>query len=350
MDRNTVLKAIRFERPDYIPMRFSVSGACFHSYPLEELFELLESHPMLCPGFVRPKLPITEEFYHPITRKDRPFVDDFGCIWETTIDGINGTVTKHPLDDWSKWDTYSFPDPSKCIGWGAIDWEKERGRVSRMKERGELVWKGLRHGHTFLQICDMRGYEEIIFDMEDEEPKLRDLLDKLLAYNEYIIQQYVDMGVDVIAYAEDLGMQYGPMLSPQNFRKYILPCYKKLIQPAKDKGINVHMHSDGDIRLLTSMLMECGVQIFNLQDLVNGIDWIKENLKGKVCIDLDIDRQKITPYGTPAEIDKLILEEVKQLGSKQGGLMMVYGLYPGVPLENAKAVMDAMEKYAFYYS
>jgi hypothetical protein len=29
---------------------------------------------------------------------------------------------------------------------------------------------------------------------------------------------------------------------------------------------------------------------------------------------------------------------------------MVYGLYPGTPIENAKAVFDAMEKYSGYYS
>jgi uroporphyrinogen-III decarboxylase len=29
---------------------------------------------------------------------------------------------------------------------------------------------------------------------------------------------------------------------------------------------------------------------------------------------------------------------------------MIYGLYPGVPLENVKALMDAMETYSFYYS
>ena len=49
-------------------------------------------------------------------------------------------------------------------------------------------------------------------------------------------------------------------------------------------------------------------------------------------------------------MDALVREEVEKLGSKQGGLMMIYGLYPGVPLENAKALMDAMEKYATYYS
>jgi hypothetical protein len=34
----------------------------------------------------------------------------------------------------------------------------------------------------------------------------------------------------------------------------------------------------------------------------------------------------------------------------KGGLMMTYGMYPGVPLENAAALMDAMEKYAGYYA
>ena len=85
-----------------------------------------------------------------------------------------------------------------------------------------------------------------------------------------------------------------------------------------------------------------------MQDLVNGIDWIAAHFRGKVCIDLDIDRQKITPYGIPAQIDALIREEIEKISCREGGLMMVYGLYPGVPLENVKALMDAMERYAFY--
>jgi len=93
-----------------------------------------------------------------------------------------------------------------------------------------------------------------------------------------------------------------------------------------------------------------GVEVINLQDLVNGIDWIAAKLKGKVCVDLDVDRQKITRFGTPRDVDRLIREEVEKLGSKAGGLMMVHGVYPGIPLENIKATMDAMEKYASYYA
>jgi uroporphyrinogen-III decarboxylase len=119
---------------------------------------------------------------------------------------------------------------------------------------------------------------------------------------------------------------------------------------ARDAGCIIHVHADGDLRLLIDDLLDCGIDVINLQDLVNGIDWIKENLSGKVCIDLDVDRQKVTVYGTPAEVDALVREEVEKLGGKQGGLMMIYGMYPGVPLENARALMDAMEKYATYYA
>ena len=41
---------------------------------------------------------------------------------------------------------------------------------------------------------------------------------------------------------------------------------------------------------------------YNLQDLVNGVDWIAEKFRGNICVDLDIDRQSITPFGTPDEI------------------------------------------------
>jgi hypothetical protein len=122
------------------------------------------------------------------------------------------------------------------------------------------------------------------------------------------------------------------------------------MQPAREAGCIVHMHSDGDIRTLVDDLIEGGVQVVNLQDLINGIDWIAARFAGRTCIDLDIDRQSITRFGTPAQIDALIREEVEQLGRREGGLMMVYGLYPGVPLENIEALMDAMTRYATFYS
>lgn len=347
--KENYIRAVRFETPDYIPMRFSINDSCWNHYPQEFLAELIESHPLIFQEIHKPKLP-----YHPVyknvARKDEPYTDDFGCVWKTVEDGITGTVISHPLENWEELNHYKIPNPEKVMGIGEIDWDAEALNIKKDKSAGKLIRRGLRHGHTFLQLCDIRGYQELLFDMTDEEPRLFRLIESVESFNLHIVEKYIALGADVITYAEDLGMQVGPMLSPEHFRTYIKPSYQRLMEPARAAGKIVHMHSDGDIRLLAEELIEGGVDIINLQDMVNGIDWIAGRFAGKVCVDLDIDRQFVTTRGTPKEIDELIREEVRKIGCRKGGLAMIYGLYTGLPLENVKAVADAMEKYALYYS
>lgn len=345
--KENYLRTVRFERPDYIPMGFYINESCWQNYPQDFLAEQIERHPLLFGGASAPALPYSPPF-NCNARKDHPYTDNFGCIWETTMDGITGTVVKHPLADWASFASYKAPNPDICNGLGGTDWDAFKKGIEQTPD--SLHIGGLRHGHTFLQLCDIRGYENLLFDMIDEEPKLWELIDLVEQFNLGIINHCLDCGVDVMTYAEDLGMQHGPMLSPDHFRKYIQPSYRRLIAPAKEKGLPIHMHSDGDIRTLADDIIDGGVEIINLQDLVNGIDWIQNKFAGRVCIDLDIDRQSITRFGTPKQIDDLILEEVTKLGSKQGGLMMIYGLYPGIPPENICALMDAMEKYMLYFN
>jgi uroporphyrinogen decarboxylase len=348
LDRNNYLKAVRFETPDYIPMNFHINGACFHHYPQEFLFEQMAAHRRLFPEFKQPGLPFWPDF-SPVARKDEPWLDDFGCLWSTTDDGITGTVVRHPLENLAGLGAYRFPDPEICTGIGPVSWLEVDRKIRQDREAGRLTGGGLRHGHTFLQLCDIRGYENLLLDMADEDERLDILIDGIEQFNRYGVHKYISFGVDLMEYPEDLGMQTGPMLSPELFRKYIKPSYQRLMKPARDNGILVHMHSDGDIRTLADDLIDGGVDIINLQDLVNGIDWIAARFAGKICVDLDVDRQKITARGTPEQIDALILEEIQKLGSRQGGLMLVYGLYPGVPRENIVALMDAMEHYMDYF-
>jgi uroporphyrinogen decarboxylase len=283
-------------------------------------------------------------------REDEPYTDPWGCVWETTENGITGVVRRHPLEDWSKFNGYNGPDPGKTDGTFPIDWQTIHERVDQQKKNGELVRGGLPHGHTFLRLLDIRGFENLTFDMHDEAPELGALIEMVETFNHQCVIRWLECDPDMMSYPEDLGMQFGPMLSPKSFCKYIKPIYQRLMKPARERNCIVHMHSDGDIRTLVDDLIDGGVEVINLQDLVNGIDWIADKFSGRTCIDLDIDRQSITARGTPEQIDHLIREEVEKMGSEKGGLMMVYGLYPGVPIENIKALMDAMEKYATYYS
>jgi len=89
--------------------------------------------------------------------------------------------------------------------------------------------------------------------------------------------------------------------------------------------------------------------VINVQDLVNGLDWLAETFAGRACIDLDLDRQRVTRFGSPDDIDALVLEAVTKLGSRDGGLILRHDLMPGLPLANIAALMDAMERYATVY-
>lgn len=346
--RENILRAVRFETPETIPMVFHINHACWQHYPQDALQGLMAEHPLLFPNFTHIQEKVVPVL-SPVQRKDRPYTDPWGCIWTTKEDGITGTVTRHPFANWEHFDTFHPPDPHQTDGLIPLDWTEIAAELQQKIAANELMQTGLRHGHTFLQLCDLRGYESLIYDMADDEPRLGRLIQIVEDFNLTLVKRYIQLGVEWMSYPEDLGMQIGPMLSPKYFQKYIKPSYQNLMQPAIDAGCVVHMHSDGDIRMLAEDLIGSGVQVINLQDLVNGIDWIADNCAGNICIDLDIDRQKITPKGTPANIDALIREEVKKLGSKEGGLMMIYGLYPGVPLGNIRALMDAMEKYATYF-
>ena len=343
-DTENLLRAVRFERPDHIPVRVSINNACWNHYPRETLFELMAEHPLLFPGFNPDAIP-PQPIYAPFRIAGKPYTDSWGCVWETVEDGITGTVVKHALPTWDDFDSYIPPSPDEHNGWGTIDWELEAIFLDGATETGRLRRGGLRHGHTFLTLSYIRGYENLLFDMVDGEPCLWQLIEMVEAFNAGLVRRYLDLGVDWMSYPEDLGMQRGPILSPKQFRTYIKPTYQRLMQPARDANCVIHMHSDGDIRTLAGDLLDCGVDILNLQDLVNGLDWIRDNLKGRVCIDLDIDRQQITRFGTPAQIDAHICEAVENLGSKDGGLMLGHGLMPDIPLENVKALMDAMERY-----
>ncbi len=356
------LRAVRFERPEHIPVIFWINPACWHHYQQEVLFELMAEHSLLFPGFTCEEAVLPE--LAPWERAGEPYTDSWGCVWETTDDGITGSVTKHPLEDWDALEGFTPPDPSKTNGMGVIDWSEIKNKLCHgpgarentakmavpLAVEGKYGVGSLEHGHAFMRLSYLRGYEQLLFDMADGDVRLGKLIEMVERFSMGIVQRYVDLGAAMMRYPEDLGMQVGPMLSPEQFRTYIKPIYRNLMTPAHKGGCLVHMHSDGDIRDLVDDLVVSGVDALNLQDLVNGIDWIAAKLKGRICIDLDIDRQQVTRFGSPEEIDELIRGEVEKLGSPEGGLMMIYGLYPGVPLENIKAVMDAMERYAAFYS
>jgi len=349
-DRENRIRAYMFNKPERIPIKFIVSLSCWENYEISDIEKLMVRHKLLFPDFKEKLFNKNNLPFLPYHIKGVEHTDSWGCVWKTNQNGITGAVIKHSLDHWEKLRKFIPPNPSRQNGWFDIDWELIKRNIITQREKDEFIKVGLRHGYLFLTMSYMRGYENLLFDMFDENPNLDELIKMIEDFNRITIDKFLSINPDMIDFPEDLGSQQRFMLSPKLFNHYIKPVYKRLMKPVKEAGKLVHMHTDGYIMDIVDDLIECGVDVINPQDLVNGIDNIQKIIMGRMAINLDIDRQNVTVYGSITDIDDLIKEEVIKLGSEEGGLSLIYALHPGTPLKNAEALMTAMEKYSLYYS
>ncbi|MHC4508036.1 MAG: hypothetical protein ACYTAO_03630 [Planctomycetota bacterium] len=159
------LRAIRFERPDHIPMTFWINPACWHHYPQDALFELMAAHPLLFGDFTSQESALPE--LDPWERAGAPYTDAWGCVWQTTDDGITGSVTQHALSNWSALESFTPLDPTRTNGMTAIDWAAIENKILKAKKEGKHVAGSLEHGHAFLRLSYLRGYENLLLDMAD---------------------------------------------------------------------------------------------------------------------------------------------------------------------------------------
>jgi len=347
-ERENYLRNVLMVGPEWIPCHFYISDASWDQLR-KELEEVLIRHPKLFPNFKKGQREHENRDFGPAHRANELYIDAWGCTWKTAIDGLEGQVIKSPLTDWNKLKTYKPPDPLVQDDRGPANWEKRAKQIKKDKEMGHLTIGGLPHGFFFMRLYYLRGFQNLMIDIADQAPQLSHLINMVAHHNMKIVNKYLSIGVDVMSFGEDLGTQTSSIISPAAFHKWVAPTYKALMQPCRRAGCLVYLHSDGYIMDLMDEFLQCGVNIINPQDLCNGIDNLAREVKGRMCISLDIDRQKIVPYGTRKEIRELIEEEVKKLGSPRGGLEMVCGIYPPTPPENIDALCSALEEFQAYW-
>ncbi len=317
MDSN-YMKAMKFQYPERIPVRVALLPATWAKYR-EDLEEVVSRYPSIFGEAANEKHDYSVK---PPTYNEGEHVDAWGCVWSNIHDGMEAIVTHHPVP--TREAVHSLKAPEADIG--------------------------LPHGFMYLRLADLRGFTELMIDFAEEPPELQMLIDIVLEYNmrqlEIILK---NNNSPVLTFGDDLGMQHSLPISPEKWRKYLKPCYMKMYRRCHEAGRYVYMHSDGLIYPIIPDLVECGVNIINPQVRANGLDNLVRVCKGKVCVDLDLDRQMF-PFCTPKEIDDHIREAVEKLGSPEGGLMLIAECGPDVPLENIDAICVSLEKYSLYFS
>lgn len=313
-----LIKAINYDSPDEIPVSSGVLPAAWLKYG-EELVRLAKEYPEFLPHI--PDLNNLQASF-PDTYHLGDHVDEWGCVWSNIDDGMESIVTGHPVPEQEDIFTLEIP----------------KNRDGRMP-----------HGFMYLRLLDLRGFEESMIDFAEDGEAVQTLIDKVLQYNlnqVQVVEERCQPG-QIAYFGDDLGMQNGLAIGAEKWRKYMKPCYAKIYKGLRDKGCYVYMHTDGCIHEIMPDLVECGVNMINPQYRANGLDNLERVCKGKIPINLDLDRQ-LFPFATPAQLDNHVRECVERMYLPTGGLGLNIEMNYEVPLNNMAAVYDAVRKYRGY--
>ena len=343
-----LLENIELRGCDAVPFTLSLKPAVWTLYQKALLEVLLEYRDVTSLEFQACDQPWLQE--PPLGyRQDERFTDNWGCVWHNTSNGLDGQIIEHPLDDWSKLDSYTPPDPLKYTERGTIDFPALHRSAAKARVRGQCIERSLNRC-LYERVRYLRGDVNFFMDIGEEHPNLKRLIDMVTEYNMVQVTQFLDMGATMITFGDYPGMQDRLAISPYAWRKFFMPSYRRMISACRRREAHVHFYSSGCVVEIMDDMLEAGVSLFGLDGGVNSIQQISEHLTGRIAVQVELDRQHLLPKASPQELDEHIMEIIRRLGSPQGGLFLKAGIYPDVPLENIRAVLEAIRKYRTFWT
>jgi len=221
------------------------------------------------------------------------------------------------------------------------DWEE---RKVFWKNRDYLLRVHTHGWYGFLR--ELMGVEELSFAFFDQ-PELIDEISEFWA--DFIIQVFeralTEVTPDYVLFWEDLAFKTGPLLSPDQFRRFFLPHYKRVIEHFRGKGIETFMvDSDGNIDLITPLWLEAGINMLGPYEVAAGMDVVKV---GKIYKDLvmvgGIDKREIAKGRQAIEVE--VLRRVPPLLERGGYIPTLdHSTIPELSLQDYRYYREFLQK------
>lgn len=379
--RERVLMALRHQEPDRVP--FDLAGTVttgIHHIAYRNLLNYLgmpkddikiaEIHQQLAavhedvlqrlkvdfrpvysklPSGWRPKF----EEDHKYTR----FIDQWGIGWRKPKDGgLYYDLESHPFASFSTPEevaNYRVPDPADPA---RLEGVEEEARRLAESTGAALCLAGVSAG--FMEMAYwLRGYENFFMDLAGDHKMAHAILDKTveikIKFWEMALSRFGDL-IDVVVEADDFASQFGMIISPETYRKFIKPRQKELFGAIKKhSNAFICFHSCGSVHDIIPDLIEVGVDALNPVQ-VSAANMDSNKLKKEFGDALTfwgggVDTQRVLNYGTPQQVKDEVKRRIDDLAPGGGFVFTpVHNVQADVPPENYMAMWEAWEEYGKY--
>ncbi len=299
--------------------------------------------------------------FEPSTLPDgsRVILDDSGNIlFKMPKDGWYYDPVYRPLAqarDAKDIERYPWPNP------------KDPGIIKKLRNlacKAEDLYKNTDYlitmdsgGSVFEIPCGYRGFENFLTDLITNQKLAEMLMDKFIESQMEMFEAAINVVgqyVQVVQMTEDLGIQDGPIISPDLYRNLIKPRQKKLCEFIKSKtDAYICLHSCGSIYEFIPDFIEIGVDILDpIQLSAKNMDTRKlkkEFGKELVFWGGGCDTQRVLPFGTPKEVKEEVKKRIDDLAPGGGFIFsQVHNIQAGVPPQNIMAMYEAVEEFGQY--
>ena len=307
--RENYLEAVRFGRPDHVPL---ANEPIFHSFELEGNFRI------------------------------ENWTDLWGVRWEVGLEGTVPFPKGNPLPSLDRLPDYTFPDSSRLV---LTDDMRERLRAV---DRGERLVVGHLMYLLFERAWAIMGMDNFLVALITHPREVHAFLHGIATFARDVFDRYLELGVDGVSFSEDLGSQRALMISPAMFREFILPeyvfCFEHLLREKK----MVMFHSCGCIDAIAGELAGIGVTVLNpIQSRANDLRKVKRETLGRMALNGGIDTSTLA-LGTPEDVCAEVIRVMEMLKPGGGYVCGPDQSIPGIPAENMEALWETAREVGKY--
>lgn len=355
--RERVLAALNHEQPDRCPMHISFTPefanrlradlqlkgrGVYNPHGGGNTYELERA---LDEDMLLTSVGWANSYYQPGYQEGKTYTDEWGVTWKAVgYDtpygrGAYTEIVGHPLADDRAIESYKSPDPNRP--------ELYADAAQVLRDFKDEYWiVGVTVTTIFECAWALRGYDRLLMDFLLNPELAERILDIPYHYHLTAAKKLVEMGVDMIWIGDDVGAQYGMLISPAHWRRFLKPRMANFIAELKaiNPRLKVAYHSDGMIYPIIPELIEIGVDVLNpIQPACMDPARLKEQYGDRLCFWGSIDEQHTLPFGTPEDVQREVITRLKTLG-KNGGLILgpTHHVQLDTPMENFWAMVNTI--------
>lgn len=380
--RERVLKALRHQEPDRVPLDMSSTQVtAISNTAYTNLREYLGLPPMepdtmdvvqqacIPHDDVMQRLQIDTRGLFPLISSNWnlniqdegdswAFVDEWQCKHRMPKEkGYYYSLCESPLTDTTLTkeavDSLKWPDPVDPRRWAGL-----REKAIAFREAGyPVVMRGLCAG-ILEMACRLRPMDKLMMDLAMGDDAATHLLAKITEIKGRFWEAALDdLGdvLDVVVEADDYGTQNSMLVSPTMYRQLLKPLQAELFDVIRKRLSDgfIFFHSCGNVRGLIPDFIEIGVDILNpVHITATGMEPValKRDFGRDICFwGGGVDTQGVLPNGTPEQVREDVKRNVTALAPGGGYVFnTVHNIQADVPPENIMAMVEALREVGTY--